>query len=229
MEIKNLTYLLLLLTFLVIPTLLSTQKKVRFAFRLRYILPAVIFAGAIFIMWDIRFTELKIWTFNPEFLCGVEIMRVPIEEWLFFLVVPLSSIYIYEWLKIKLENFEQANAFVIVSLVLFVLSTILSFFYRRNMFTFFTFFLTSIYLGYTIFRNKFKKNYTKFYLAFAISLIPFLIVSGILNALPAIVYNSEQIIGVGIFGVPLEKIGFLFLLLLINTTIYEYLSNRQHF
>lgn len=229
MEIKNLTYLVLLLVYLIIPVVLSTQKKVRFVFRLRYLLPATIFAGAIFVMWDMRFTELGIWSFNPDYLTGIELIKVPVEEWLFFLILPLSSVYIYEWLKIKFENFEKPNIFVGVSLLIFVLTGILAYFFRKNMFSFFTFFLTAIYLGYTIFRNRFKKHYTKFYLAYAISLVPFLIVSMVLNTMPVIIYNTEHIMGVGLLGVPIEKMAYLFMLMLINITIYEYLNERQYY
>ena len=229
MEIQKLSYLLLLLIYLVIPVVISFQKKVRFVFRLKYILPAVIFAGAIFIMWDLRFVQMKIWTFNPDYLSGIDLLRLPIEEWLSFLIIPLSSIYIYEWLKIRFENFDKPNVFVIISLVLLLVTGVLAYVFRTRMFSFFTFFLSAIYLGYTVFRNRFRKYYTKFYLALAISLIPFLIVSAILNSLPAIVYDSAHIMGLAIFGVPVEKIGYLFLLLLINVTIYEYLSNRKQY
>ncbi|MDX8337638.1 lycopene cyclase domain-containing protein [Draconibacterium sp. IB214405] len=229
MEIQNLSYLLLLLIYLVIPVVLSFQKKVRFVFRLKYILPAVIFAGAIFVMWDIRFLQMGIWSFNPDYLSGIELLRLPVEEWLSFLIIPLSSIYIYEWLKVRFEDFEKPNIFLIVSLVLLVTTGVLAYVFRARMFSFFTFFLSAIYLGYTVFRNRFKKYYTKFYLALLISLIPFLVVSAILNSLPAIIYDSTHVIGITLTGVPVEKIGYLFLLLLINITIYEYLNNRRHY
>lgn len=229
MEIKNLTYLLLLLVYLVIPLGLSTQKKVRFVFRLRYLLPAILFAGAIFGMWDKRFTELGVWSFNPDYITGIQFMKVPVEEWLAFLVIPLSSVYIYEWLKIKLENFEHANIFLAISLLIFILSGVFAYVFRQNMFSFFTFFLTAIYLGYTVFRNRFKKHYTKFYLAYAISLLPFLTVSVTLNVFPVIVFNPGHILGFALLGVPIEKLVYLFLLLLITTTIYEYLNERQYY
>ncbi len=229
MDIHNLSYLLLLLIYLVIPVILSFQKSVRFAFRLRYLLPATIFAGAVFVMWDIRFTEMGIWSFNPEYLTGIDVLKIPIEEWLSFLIIPLSSVYIYEWLKIKFEDFEKPNIFLVVSLIVLVVTAALAYFYRKNLFSFFTFFLLAIYLGYTVFRNRFKKYYTKFYMAWLVSLVPFITVSALLNSMPAVVYNSDHVIGVAIFGVPVEKIGYLFLLLLINITIYEYLSNRRTF
>jgi lycopene cyclase domain-containing protein len=229
MDIKNLTYLLILLVYLIIPLVLSTQQKVRFVFRLRYLVPATVFAGAIFVMWDMRFTELGIWSFNSDYTTGIQLMKVPIEEWLTFLIVPLSSVYIYEWLKIKLENFEIPNIVVAISLVIFIIAGFLAYSFRQNMFSFFTFFLTAIYLGYTVFRNRFKKHFTKFYLAYIIVLFPFLIVSVVLNVLPVIIYNTEHIIGINLFGVPVEKLAYLFLLLLITTTIYEYLNERQYY
>lgn len=229
MDIQNLSYLLLLLVYLVIPVALSFQKKVRFVFRLKFILPAIIFSGAIFIMWDIRFTTMNIWSFNPDYLSGIQLLNLPIEEWLGFVLIPLSSIYIYEWLKVRYENFEKPNVFVIISLVLLLLSGILAYTFRTRMFSFFTFFLLAIYLGYTVFRNRFKNYYTKFYLAVAIAIVPFVFVSAILNSFPAIIYDSAHIMGVAFLGVPVERIGYLFLLLLINVTIYEYLSNRRYY
>lgn len=229
MDIQKLTYLLLLLIYLVLPAIFSTQKKVPFTFQLRYILPAIIFAGAIFVMWDIRFTELGVWTFNPEYLSGIELLKLPIEEWLSFFIIPLTSIYIYEWSKIKFESFEKANTSVILSLVILVATSLLAFFFRSSMFSFFTFFLSAIYLGYTIFRNRFRNYLTKFYLSYLITLVPFILVSALLNSLPAISYNSSHIIGLAIFGVPIERLAYLYLMLLISITIYEYLNNRRHY
>jgi lycopene cyclase domain-containing protein len=229
MELKNLAYLLLLLIYLAIPFLLSQQKKVRFIFRLKYILPAIIFSGAIFSMLTLRFIEQNIWNFNPDFTTGIAIANIPVEKCLSFLIVPLSSVYIYEWLKIKLEGFNHDNIFVLISLTMLVASAILAYFYRENIYSFFTFFLTAVYLGYTVFRNRFKKNYAYFYIAFALCLVPFTVVSVILNSFPAIIYNSEHIMGFSFIGIPLENIAHLYLMLLITTTIYEYLSERQYY
>lgn len=226
MEIKNLTYLLLLLVYLAIPIGLSVRSKVRIALRLRFILPAILFGGAIFVMWDIRFTEMEIWKFNPEYITGIELLRIPIEEWLSFLLISMSSIYIYEWLKVRLSHFEKPNFFVALSLVIFATSGILAYIYRQNMFSFFTFFLTAIYLGYTIFRNRFKKSFTKFYISYFISLVPFALTGVTLNSFPVVTYNVSHIMGIALLGIPVEKLSYLYLLLLINITIYEYLCNK---
>jgi hypothetical protein len=106
---------------------------------------------------------------------------------------------------------------------------ILAYFFRRNMFSFFTFFLTAIYLGYTVFRNRFKKNYAVFYTAFGITLFPFLVVSIISGLLPVISYNTDHIMGIALFAIPIERFFYLFLMLLITLTIYEYLGERRYY
>lgn len=229
MEFKNLTYLLLQLAFLVIPLTISMRQKIRFTFLLRYLLPAIVFAGAIFVMWNMRFNELAIWSYNPDYITGIFLAGVPLEEWLSFLIIPLSSVYIHEYLKIRLQKSNTHNIFVALSLLLFIGMGIMAYIFRRNMFSFFTFFLTAIYLGYTVFRNRFKKYYTAFYGSFFITLIPFFVVSLLALRLPVISYNSDHIIGWLLLGIPIERFFYLFLMLLINTTIYEYLSERRFY
>ena len=227
MEFKNFTYLLLMLGSVIVPVIYSFESEVRYYSKLKYLFPAIIFSGAIFILWDIRFEELGIWQFNPEYVTGIYILNLPVEEWLFFLVIPYCCVFIYEILKVKLPHYEKNNLFVAVSLVLLVVFVLLAYFERRKLYTFFTFFLLSIYFGYTVFRNRFKPHYTNFYLAYIISLIPFLIVNGVLTALPVVEYNDVQNLGIRVFTIPIEDFAYFFLLLLMNVTIYEYLKQRR--
>ena len=227
MEFKNFTYLLLMLGSVIVPVIYSFESEVRYYSKLKYLFPAIIFSGAIFILWDIRFEELGIWQFNPEYVTGIYILNLPVEEWLFFLVIPYCCVFIYEILKVKLPHFDKNNLFVAVSLMLLVAFVLLAYFERRKLYTFFTFFLLSIYFGYTVFRNRFKPHYTKFYLAYLISLIPFLIVNGVLTALPVVEYNDVQNLGIRVFTIPIEDFAYFFLLLLMNVTIYEYLKQRR--
>ncbi|MEN8117627.1 MAG: lycopene cyclase domain-containing protein [Bacteroidota bacterium] len=229
MEFKNLTFLLLLLLFLGIPIILGIQKKVHFVDRFRYILPAVIFTGAIYITWDIRFAELGIWNYNPDYLSGISMLNLPVEKWLLFALVPVSSIYIYENLKIRLNRFEKHNIFVVISLVLLVVFGLLAFYSRQKLYTFFTFFLLFIYFGYNVFRNRFKKYYATFYFTYLLTLVPYILVSAISNSLPVKSFNADHVTGIAFWGIPVENTGYLFLLLFINITIYEYLNERRFY
>lgn len=226
MELKKIIYLLLLLGCFAVSLAFSFDKKIRFYTKLRYLLPAIIFSGAVFIMWDIRFEEVGIWRFNPEFLSGIFILNLPVEEWLFFLIFPYMCVLIYEFLIYKLPHFEKPNLFVAVSLVLLIAFVLLTYFYRQKLYTFFNFFLLSVYFGYTVLRNRFKQHYTKFYLTWFIALIPFFIIQLLALTLPVIEYNYEHIIGVRILSIPVENFFYFFLLLIMNLTIYEYMKKQ---
>ncbi len=212
-----------------IPFLFGIKKQIAFFLNLKHLIPAMLFSGAIFIIWDLRFEERAIWRFNPDFVLGINILNLPIEEWLYFLGIPFLGVFIYEYLKAHVSKFEKANVFLAFSIVLFILFGVLAYTTRQKLYPFFTFFLTAIYLGYTIFRNRFKKHYTKFYLGYFVMLVPFLIISGLLSGLPIIEYNPEYLLNVRLYSIPVENFVSLFLLYLMNVTIYEYLKERRIF
>ena len=162
MEFKNFTYLLLLIGIFAVPIIFGSKKQIGFFSNLKYLIPAILFSVAIFVMWDLRFEEQAIWRFNSEFLTGMNILNLPIEEWLYFIGIPFLGVFIFENIKYYFNNFERPNTFLGLSLALFILFVIVAYFSRQKLYPFFTFFLLSIYLGYTIFRNRFKKHYTKF-------------------------------------------------------------------
>jgi len=224
MELKNFTYLFLMLGSWIVPVVYSFENKVQYYKKLKWLAPAIIFTGAIFIIWDIRFQELGIWDFNSEYITGIYLINLPVEEWLFFIVIPYCCVFIYEILKVKSPKFELPNILTGLSIVLLVLFALLAYFAREKIYTFFTFFLLTLYFGYTIIRKRFKKYYSKFYLTYFISLIPFFIINGILTSLPVVTYNNLHNLGLRIFTIPVEDFGYLFLLLLMNITIYEYLK-----
>lgn len=229
MELKNYTYLVVMIATIAIPLALSFDKNVQYYKKLKYILPAILIAGAVFIMWDINFTKSRIWGFNPEYVIGKDIMGLPIEEWMFFLVVPYSCVFIYEVLKFYLRKYEFANHFLVLSLFLIVAFALISYFNRHQAYTFITFLFSCVYLTYTVFRNRFKPHITKFYFAYFVSLLPFLIVNGILTSLPVVEYNNLHILNIRIINIPVEDFSYFFLLLLMVTTIYEYLKESKYY
>ncbi len=227
MEIKNFSYLLILLGTTAVPLFFSYEKQLRFYSNLKYLLPAMLFTGAIFIIIDLRFEQRAIWRFNTEFTIGINILNLPIEEWLYFLAVPFLGVAVYEFLNSMFFNFEHPKIFLALSLFLLILFGVAAYFSRQKLYPFFIFFLLAIYLGYTIFRERFTKHYTKFYLAYFVMLVPFLIISGLLTALPIIEYNPDFNLGIRLFSIPVENFASLFLLLLMNITIYEFIKERR--
>jgi lycopene cyclase domain-containing protein len=229
MEFKNYTYLLILTLSFAVPLALSFDKKVQYYKNLKYILPAILITAAIFWIWDIRFTKAGIWSFNTDYTIGTQFKGLPIEEWLFFIVIPYSCVFIYEVLKVYLAKYEFANPFLAFSLILIIVFGLIAFFFRQQAYTFLTFLFSTVYLTYTVFRNKFKPHITKFYFAYFVSIVPFMLVNGILTSLPVVEYNSDHILNIRIFNIPVEDFSYLFLMLLMVTTIYENLKGSRYY
>jgi lycopene cyclase domain-containing protein len=51
---------------------------------------------AVFVAWDVLATRHGSWGFAPEYTLGPSLFGLPVEEWLFFVVVPLCGLLTYE-------------------------------------------------------------------------------------------------------------------------------------
>jgi lycopene cyclase domain-containing protein len=229
MEIKQFIYSAMLLGFLSIPVISDWKRKDLFFKNLKYLLPSILFSGAICILWDMRFTELGIWNYNPEYVSRFSILKLPAEQWLLLLALPCFSIFVYERVKQKSGNFDRGNLFVGISLVLLVGFGLLAWYQREKLYPFFTFFLLTVYFGYIIFRNRFKSHLTSFYLAFFLSVILYFIMRMIITTLPVISFHPSHITGILIYKMPVEDLGYFFLLFIMNVSIYEYLKERRYY
>ncbi len=227
MEFQNYWYLLILFVLAGLTLFLFIKKSIVFITEFKYMLPAIIFSSTIFIMLDIRFLQSGIIRFNENFLVGKNILNLPIEEWLFLLIISLFAFSVYILVNVKFEHFEKPNLFYAVSVLLLAGFAYEAWFSRQKLVPFFVFFLLAIYFGYTLFRNRFKPHLTKFYISYFIVVIPFFLIKLFLNALPVILYNNDFILGIRLAGVPVEQFANLFLVMLINITIFEYLRDNH--
>jgi len=57
---------------------------------------AVLPVAAVFVVWDAVAIAAHIWTYNPHYITGIELPAdIPIEELLFFIVIPLCGLLTY--------------------------------------------------------------------------------------------------------------------------------------
>jgi len=227
MEFQNYLYLIILLVLAGVTLFLFIKKSIVFIMEFKYMLPAIIFSGAIFIMLNIRFLQTGVISFNGNYLTGKNILTLPVEEWLFLLIFSLFAFSVYILVNVTFEKFEKPNLFYVLSILLLVGFAFEAWYSRQKLVPFFVFFLLTIYFGYTLFRNRFKPHLTKFYISYFIVLIPFFLIKLVLNSLPVILYNSDFTLGIRLAGVPVEQFANLFLLMLINITIFEYLRDNH--
>ena len=91
------------------PFFLSFDKKVHFYTHWKSVLPAIFSIGLIFIAWDEYFTQNEVWGFTDQYIGSFKIGHLPLEEVLFFLVVPYACVFVYEVLLAYFPNVKLAK------------------------------------------------------------------------------------------------------------------------
>ena len=77
------------------PFLLSFDKKIAFYKNWRFLLPSILLVALFFICWDEWFTKMGIWGFNPKYIQGIYGGHLPLEEILFFIVIPYNCLFVF--------------------------------------------------------------------------------------------------------------------------------------
>lgn len=81
------------------PLLLSFYPPLKFWRNLKALIISLGIIILVFGTWDVFATWRTHWYFNPEGISGVKIINLPVEEWLFFMVIPFCCIFTWEALK----------------------------------------------------------------------------------------------------------------------------------
>jgi lycopene cyclase domain-containing protein len=223
------TYFLILAASLAGPLLLSFDKKVAFYKKWKYLFPAMIIPALIYILWDIYFTDNGVWGFNEAYITGNKIVNLPVEEVLFFFIVPYCCLFIYECIRSYFPKWKNDKRADVILKILAVCLAITGMIFFDRHYTFWTFMLTAFFIAviYT-FRGYFKLfDASSFLISWCITLVPFLVVNGFLTAIPVVLYNDEENLGIRIYTIPFEDIFYGMLLVMMNIVVYEKLKNRH--
>jgi lycopene cyclase domain-containing protein len=215
----NYSYLWLNLLSIAAPFLLSFDKRVAFFKTWPRLMAGILVMALVFIPWDMAFTHYGVWGFNSAYITGIHLFNLPLEECMFFFCIPYASIFIYACLKGWIPDFTRPAGPYLAAITL-SLSLALAFLYSTNVYTLVTFLLLplTIILHFFIHGTQF---FGRFFLMWAIHLIPFLIINGVLTARPIVWYNNEQNMNIRIGTIPFEDMWYSMLMLLIVLTVYE--------
>lgn len=219
------TYLILNLACIFFPFILSFDKKIAYYKLWKPLFIGILISAAFFIIWDILFTKLGVWSFNPTYIIGIYIFNLPIEEILFFITVPYACIFIYEVVNgyTKRDVIGCGKPYsVIVSIICLVLIIL----FHDKTYTLVNASICLIMLLFAAFIYK-SQNLGRFFLAYFISLIPFLICNGLLTALPVVIYNNHENMNLRLFTIPLEDTLYGLSLMLIPILIMDYFKKPK--
>ena len=219
------TYLLINIFSILIPLLFSFEKRLSFYKLWKALFPAVLITGSFFIVWDHYMTLWNVWQFNPAYVLGINVWGLPIEEWLFFLTIPYSCLFIYESLNFLIKKDHLLRFSKNFSIVLIVILSITALLNTDKSYTWIKLSLTALMLVFVVLK-KFP-FIGKFYRTYLVSLIPFLIVNGILTSLPVVIYNDAENLGIRIFTIPVEDTMYSLLLLLMNVVLFEFFKKKM--
>jgi lycopene cyclase domain-containing protein len=191
----------------------------------------ILFMGIAFLAWDAVFTAQGVWGFNDRYLVGIRFFGMPIEEWLFFLLIPYSCMFLYEVMRYFVKRDVLGRVARPFSIGLIVVLTVLGLIHLDKLYTTITFLGAAGYLAFVVFVLK-PAWLGRFYMGYAISLVPFFMVNGILTGTlldePIVWYNNAENLGIRIVTIPVEDSIYLLLLLLMVTTFYERPLKRAH-
>ena len=223
-------YLKILFLSTLVPIIFSFHPKVRFYIYYKSIFSATLLASSIYILWDIIFTTLGVWGFNNQFITGIYILNLPIEEILFFLCIPFCCLYTYHLVEkfnilfFKNVNWKKVNIYILLVVLIVGLIN------YTKLYTFICFITFSLVL-FIVNKSTININFKFFYTTFILIILPFLIINGALTGMffdqTVVWYNNNEILGLRIFTIPLEDAFYAHQLILLNLFFYKKFSTSN--
>lgn len=223
-------YLLLDILSFSIPFIFSFErKKMHFIQYWKAFFTAILLVGLFFIAWDIYFTYKNVWGFNDDYLIGIRIFKMPLEEYLFFLLIPYASVFIHyalEYFLPKIVLKEKPTQWI--SYFFFALSFAVAVFNYDKIYTVCSFGLFALLM---LLQIIFKwKDAQRFYLSFIIIYIPFFFVNNALTGNysenPVVFYDNSENLGIRVGTMPLEDSFYCFTLLYSIVLVFEYFKTK---
>jgi len=227
--LQMIDYLYLILDGLAIagPLALSFDKRVAYVREWKHVFIATILVAIPFLIHDAFFTEWGYWGFNPKYLTEIYLLKLPIEEILFFVVVPFSCTFIYACVRYYFRKFDLRMIDRLVQIGIIAYAAILAYLNSSAWYTLSVVIVAPIIVLIWLFRSQIKY----IGLSFLISLIPFFIMNGILTGSfleePIVWYNENEKVNGRMFTIPYEDLLYGFILIVGVIMVYERLRKKN--
>jgi lycopene cyclase domain-containing protein len=221
-------YLYLLLGSLSIPMLYSVFF-IDFVKNWRAFFLSTTIMAAVFLLWDVIFTEKGIWGFEKTYCVGIHILKMPIEEWFFFFIIPFCSLFTHFAFFYKFPSHKlNKQTTLIITFVLILTSLVLLLINYSKAYTLVNYSILLIVLSLGLLCNI--QLLQKFYISFLIIVVPFFIINGVLTGavteIPVVWYDNVENLGMRLYTIPIEDIGYAFSMLFGNLMLFEKFNKK---
>jgi len=221
------TYLQVLTFSIVVPFIFSFHNKILFYKQWPAFFKANALVAIPFLIWDEVFTRNGVWGFTDEHIIGTDLFSLPIEEILFFIIIPYCCVFTYEvFLKIKLKTNKNIH---LLTLVIGMIILLMGIIFYNKIYTATTFISLGVLL--MLLGSQKKEFINTFYLTYlVISVTFFILVNGILTGgtldNPPVWYNNSETLDIRIWTIPIEDFFYSMLLLLSNIWLFEIFKSK---
>ena len=221
-------YSIILIVSITVPMSLSFDKKLQFHKQWKYLFPAIIIVAPVYIIFDIYFTKVGTWGFNHAYHSNILICNLPLEEWLFFIVIPYASIFLHDSFVLYYPHIKVPNKVSFILGVFLALSlAVLSVLHLTKTYTNYIFITAIVALIFSFFDKA--KVINHFYITYLIILIPFFASNAILTGTfienEVVWYNHLENLGIRVLTIPIEDFVYGFSLILFVLLIREKLKS----
>ena len=176
-----------------------------------------------YIIWDVIVTGSH-WWFNEKYTLNFRLAGLPLGEWLFFITIPFSSLFIWEIMVSYLEYRVTAKLKWLRLLLLLGFPIGILIYSTGKEYTA----LVMIFFGLTAVVDLCLKTAiwlqprTYLYLGIISGLM--MLFNGYLTFRPVILYDSSYQLGFRLGTIPLEDFGYGYTLILLCTMLFEKLK-----
>ncbi|MCS6809299.1 MAG: lycopene cyclase domain-containing protein [Bacteroidota bacterium] len=219
-------YLLFNLIVLAGPLAYSFERTLHFRQYWRAAFPSIAVSLVVYVLWDAAVTN-RHWYFNPAYMMDIRILKLPIEEWLFFVTVPYACLFVREALKLVVSN-RMVQNLEFVRIGMFMLLPIgIAVFQIGKEYTGLVLIAFGIValLDRQLQTHTFLQTRTYIFLA---SVIGFTCIFNMyLTARPLLIYAAEYQLGCRIITIPVEDFGYGVTHIALCNVLYEYCKLRM--
>lgn len=204
------------------PLIFSFHPRIAFYRCWTSFLPALTLVALFFLSWDAWFTRLGIWGFNPDYLVGIYIGNLPLEECLFFLCIPYACVFTLFCLRLRGRTNSGHRSARAVSWILIALLFIIGLWKWNARYTSATFLSLAVLL--LVLRLRGKDGWLgRFYSGWLMLLVPLLLVDGVLTGTglthPVVFYHDSDLLGIRVGTIPVEDFLYGMELILLNVWV----------